>query len=59
MANIKLHNLTSFAGADLFNDSESFMRDLSDDELESQGGISPAASVWLLRLAYVTFFASA
>ena len=39
MANIKLQNLTSFAGADLFNDAESFMQDLSEHELDLQGGI--------------------
>jgi hypothetical protein len=38
MANIKVKDLISIAGTDLFNDSESFMRDLSDDELDLQGG---------------------
>jgi hypothetical protein len=38
MANIKVRDLTSIAGADLFSDSESFMQDLSDHELELQGG---------------------
>jgi tryptophan synthase beta subunit len=38
MANIKVQDLTSIAGADLFNDSESFMRDLSDREISLQGG---------------------
>jgi hypothetical protein len=38
MANIKVRDLTSIAGTDLFNDSESFMQDLSDDELALQGG---------------------
>jgi hypothetical protein len=43
MANITLEDLVGYdvAGADLFNDSESFMRDLSDDELDVQGGITP------------------
>ena len=41
MANIKLQNLTSITGSDLFDDSESFMRDLSEDELELQGGWTP------------------
>jgi hypothetical protein len=39
MANIKVKDLTSIAGADLFSDSENFMQDLSEDELDLQGGI--------------------
>jgi hypothetical protein len=40
MASIKLSDLVrnSIIGADLFNDSESFIRDLSDDEVNFQGG---------------------
>ena len=40
MANITLGNLAthSIIGADLFNDSESFMLDLSDRQLDIQGG---------------------
>lgn len=38
MANIKVRDLTSITGSDLFNDSESFMRELSDDELTAQVG---------------------
>lgn len=40
MANIALKDLSvnNITGADLFNDSESFMRDLSDDELNINGG---------------------
>lgn len=30
MANINVTDLTSIAGADLFNDSDSFMQDLSE-----------------------------
>jgi hypothetical protein len=41
MANIKVQDLSSITGADLFNESENFMRDLSDDELELQGGWTP------------------
>ncbi|WP_310485389.1 hypothetical protein [Chamaesiphon sp. VAR_48_metabat_403] len=52
MANIKVRDLTSIAGADLFSDSESFMRDLSDDELTTQGGITPAIGVWILASSY-------
>ena len=40
MANITLQDLISsnITGASLFNDSESFMQDLSEDELNLQGG---------------------
>lgn len=39
MANIQLSNLAGkIAGFDLFNDSDSFMQDLSDNELDLQGG---------------------
>ena len=45
MASIKIANLQP-AGADLFNDSESYMMNLSEDELYIQGGIS-----WTLAVA--------
>jgi hypothetical protein len=49
MANIKVRDLTCIAGADLFSDSESFMQDLSEDELTLQGGVTPAAaSPWIM-----------
>jgi hypothetical protein len=40
MANIKVLDLNSITGADLFSDSESFIHDLSesDNELNLQGG---------------------
>jgi hypothetical protein len=40
MANIKVKDLTqlSITGLDLFNDSESFIQDLSEYELNLQGG---------------------
>jgi predicted transcriptional regulator len=41
MASININNLSGF---DLFNDSESFMRDLSEDELEIQQGGSILAT---------------
>jgi hypothetical protein len=47
MANIKLQNLTSLAGADLFNDIESFMQDLSGNELDLQGGKAPQITAQL------------
>ena len=39
MANIKVQDLISIAGIDLFSDSESFIRDLSDLEVDLQGGL--------------------
>jgi hypothetical protein len=47
MANIKVKDLTTIAGVDLFNDSESFMRDLSDGELNQTQGGSPWTAVLL------------
>jgi hypothetical protein len=41
MAIIKINNLNT-AGFDLFNDSESYLNDLTDDEMSlTQGGSSP------------------
>jgi hypothetical protein len=39
MVNIKLKDLNSITGMELFNDSESFMKELSDRELSLQGGL--------------------
>lgn len=41
MANIKLIDLANITGFDLFNDSDSFMQDLSENELDLQGGKAP------------------
>lgn len=39
MANIGLKDLSNnTSGSDLFSDSESFMRDLSDNEMNDRGG---------------------
>ncbi len=38
MANIKVRDLTGIAGLDLFNNSESFIRDISKCQLALQGG---------------------
>jgi hypothetical protein len=38
MANIKVKDLTCIAGIDLFQDSESFIQDLSDDGTNLYGG---------------------
>jgi hypothetical protein len=39
MATIKISDL-QLAGHDLFSDSETYLRDLSDDELGIEGGIA-------------------
>jgi hypothetical protein len=39
MSNIKLTDLNRIVGTDLFTDSEDFMKDLSEDELDLQGGM--------------------
>lgn len=44
MANIAISDLRP-TGSDLFFDSESYMKDLSDGELNIQGGITPALFV--------------
>jgi len=41
MANIAISDLRP-TGSDLFFDSESYMKDLSDGELDIQGGVTPA-----------------
>ena len=40
MANIAISELNP-VGFDLFSDSESYMTDLSDNELKTSGGITP------------------
>ena len=46
MANIKLKDLGgTVTGSDLFADSESFMQDLSDRELNIQGGANIGCDV--------------
>jgi hypothetical protein len=50
MANINVKDLSgNITGSDLFSDSESFMRDLSDYELNVQGGSLVALITWLIR----------
>ncbi|MEH2166527.1 MAG: hypothetical protein V7K41_07605 [Nostoc sp.] len=44
MANISISDLRP-TGYDLFFDYESYMKDLSDEELNIQGGITPALYV--------------
>jgi hypothetical protein len=48
MANIQLTDLAgNITGFDLFNDSDSFMQDLSEDELDLQGGKAPVPTARL------------
>lgn len=48
MANINVKDLNSnITGSDLFSDSESFLRDLSDDELNNTQGGSPWTAIVL------------
>lgn len=55
MANINVKDLnTNITGSDLFSDSESFMRDLSDYELNTQGA-SIGAAIWLICRITVRF----
>jgi hypothetical protein len=52
MANIKIENIS---GSDLFNDTESFMQELTEDEfLSTNGGISPT-TVWVVVAAAILF----
>ena len=44
MANIKISDLRP-TGYDLFSDSESYMRELSEAELDTHGGMSPTTIV--------------
>jgi lactobin A/cerein 7B family class IIb bacteriocin len=57
MASIIVNNLLSYSvsGAELFNDSESFMQELTEDELmETNGGISPSITVTIPLTAIAT-----
>jgi hypothetical protein len=55
MANINVKDLSGhITGSDLFSDSESFMRDLSDDELTTQGG-SIVSLIWGIARITVRF----
>ena len=49
MSNIKVNDLTGYhvTGVDLFSDSESFMQDLSENELDLQGGKAPQVTARL------------
>lgn len=56
MASIKINNLQP-AGADLFNDSEGYLSELTTDELTlTQGGGTPALAVgWAIIAAAAAF----
>lgn len=45
MASIKVHDLNPVAGAELFRDSESFLNELTDEELGVQGGRMASLSI--------------
>ncbi len=49
MANIKIDNIS---GSDLFNDSESFMSNLSEEELTVKGGLTPALVIGAILLLW-------
>ena len=49
MADIKISNLS---GNDLFSDSESFMSNLSEEELTVQGGLTPALVIGAILLLW-------
>jgi hypothetical protein len=53
MANIQVKDLTrsSIAGFDLFNDLESFIQDLSEPELNLQGGFGTPLSHIIITFA--------
>jgi hypothetical protein len=45
MAMINIHNLNAI-GSDLFADAESYLQDLSESELNAQGGVCASTS-WM------------
>lgn len=62
MANIHISDLNS-VGFELFSDSESYMMELSEDELGIQGGFAQKATVFVstklcIGVAVVTFIGS-
>jgi hypothetical protein len=59
VSNIKVNDLLTYEtlGADLFSDSESFMRDLQEDDLNIQGGITPFLIASSYECAFVTYMA--
>ena len=55
MASIKIANLQP-AGADLFNDSEGYLNELTNDELIlNKGGATPALLGWGIVAAVAAF----
>ena len=55
MTNINVRDLTRISGEDLFDDSESFIRDLSDDEFAVQGGFAfTTATGIIIRTILIT-----
>lgn len=45
MATININTLNS-VGSDLFADTESYLQDLSESELNAQGGVA-ASTIWM------------
>ncbi|MDZ8109384.1 MAG: hypothetical protein RM338_27665 [Nostoc sp. DedQUE12a] len=56
MANIKINNLSP-AGSELFQDSESFLNELTDAELGTRGGIISLTLPWTLTWTVTTIVA--
>jgi len=54
MANIAISNLSP-SGFDLFNDSESYLQELSEQELSVQGGLMITPTITLTITTTITF----
>lgn len=52
MASIKVHDLNPVAGAELFRDSESFLNELTDEELGVQGGRQASTFSFTISITY-------
>ncbi len=58
MATINIYDLRP-AGSDLFSDSEGYMNELGDGELDSiNGGSSPFCVVWSIRISVAVSLAA-
>lgn len=55
MATIKINNLNA-AGSDLFSDSESYLNNLTDEELNRTQGGSSFGCIWIsVQISIVTY----
>ena len=52
MATIQINSLTP-AGSDLFSDDESYLKELSDSDLNAQGGVA-ASTIWIEAIYTIT-----